>query len=399
MTLEENIFDKMCQRIAFTTSNASLRKALRQIYPRAREDGKTVGWTTLFFKDKIGDLDKEDDIVGWTIALLKDYLPDIEVYVDEICRTVALHMDLIGKNDEDEYIKFVIRMLNEVFVHELIHELGFIINEEEVQDYTTALFEAMKMVWHYIPCPNTNELVTWDVCLACNDFDKHETCPLQRIRKDAIPRQYEQKKYHVSELLKARYSFYERRQKTIAGWSEYWPMFWGRAIGWYVASLYEEKSREFELNVAAKDLAEFYGVPVEPTDDFTITGHIDILPYEDGLSLELKCQYNLKYVTDAPNPHHVAQVQAYWVLGQIQFPEIFSKVKQLRITYYGRNWKGASVPPYKEHVVPMEKIDLLTPARWMRESEDTNKPPAIYCPDWLCRICPHKSLCREDGSG
>jgi len=391
----EDILDRMCQKIEFITSKESLRKVLRQVYPSSKED-KTVGWTTAFFKDNIGRADKEDDLVGWTIALLRDYLPDIEIYIDEICRVVALNMKLIGKNDEDDYIRFVIQALNEVFIHELIHELGFIVNEDEVEDYTTAIFDAMKMVWHYIPCPLKNDLVTWDICLACNDFEKHETCPLQRIRMDAIPRQYEPKKYHVSELLKVRYAFYERRHKTIGAWEDYWSMFWGRAIGYYVASLYKEEVREVELNVHAKDLAKFYGVSVETTDDFLITGHIDILPYEDGLCLELKSQFNLKYVTNAPNPYHCSQILAYWVLGQIQFPEIFSKVKQLRIEYYGRNWRGTSMPPSKEHIIPMENIDILTPARWLRMTEDTNTPPPIYCPDWLCKSCEHKELCKDD---
>jgi len=395
-----DLLEMLCQRIEFTTTDDSLREVMRQIIPKGRERDKKnplIGWATRQFKDNLSEFGRENNAMLWVVAMLKDYLPEIEIYVDEIARGIAIRMKKVNgeKIDEDKFIKFLMDGLSKTLVHELIHDLG-IDNEIEVDDYSHMLLDAMKMVWQYIPCPNSNNLVDWKTCLSCDDSEKHETCPLQRIRQDAVPREYEPKKYHVSELLKVRYSFFERRFKTVAGWEEYWPLFWGRAIGWYVASLYDKETREFELNVNAKDLAKFYGLPAEPTDDFVITGHIDILTEADGLVLELKTQYNLKYITKDPNPHHVAQLQAYYTLGLIQFPDVFGKLKALRIVYFGRNWKGSGMPPYKEHTVPKEIADLLTPARWLRASEDTEHPPPIYCPDWMCKNCPHTEMCREE---
>ena len=398
--LVADLLKKACQRIEFTTTSDSLREIMRQIYPKERKkDDKNplIGWSTRYFKEGLTEVDRENNAILWVIAMLKDYLPEIEVYVDEIAKGVATHMKHTGdaEIDEGKFINFLMDGLSKTLIHELIHDLG-VWDETEVDEYGHMLLNAMKMVWQYIPCPNSNGLVDWKTCFACGDSEKHETCPLQRIRQDAIPREYELKKYHVSELLKTRYAFFERRFKTIAGWDEYWPLFWGRAIGWYIASLYGKESREFEVNVGARDLAKFYGVPAEHTDDFVITGHIDILTEADGLVLELKTQYNLKYITKAPNPHHVAQLQAYYTLGLIQFPDMFGKLKALRIVYLGRNWKGSGMPPYKEHIIPKETVDLLTPARWMRASEDTETPPPIYCPDWMCKNCPHTEMCRED---
>jgi len=395
-----NLLEKMCERIEFTTTDESLREIMRQIFPKEREkDDKRPlsGWATRYFKENLNEFSRENGAILWVIAMLKDYLPEIEIYVDEIAKGLASHMKAADKEiDEDKFITFLMDGLSKTLVHELIHELGPIRSEIETEYYAHTLLDAMKMVWQYIPCPNINSLVDWKTCLSCEDSEKHETCPLQRIRQDAVPREYELKKYHVSELLKVRYSFFERRFKTIASWDDYWPLFWGRAIGWYVASLYDKESREFELNVSASDLARFYGVPAESTDDFAITGHIDILTEADGMVLELKTQYNLKYVTKAPNPHHVAQLQAYYTLGLIQFPDVFGKLKALRIVYFGRNWEGSGMPPYKEHTVPNETVDLLTPGRWLRASEDTEHPPPIYCPDWMCKNCPHTEMCREE---
>ena len=328
-------------------------------------------------------------------------IPDMEIYVDEVARAVAFALRGKGFIDADENVQeemfkeVMVDAMSEVLVHELCHFMG-LHSEKAVDQAVKAIFDSDTMGWHLIACPKHHEPVTWPTCLACDDFEKHEKCPLQRVRQESTPRLYTPQLYHVTELQKIRYAFYERWNKTISSWDDWWAMFWGTAIGHYIEGLYPEGYQEFEFNVSGEDLAKFYGVEPSELDNFVVTGHADIVDKDIGLVIELKTSHSLKYVKDGPNPNHRWQIQAYYTLGLIEFPEIFEKLKEIRIVYYGRTWRGAKLPPSVEHTVPMQTIDLLTPARMMRESELSGMPPAMRCPEWLCRYCKSTTLCKNN---
>lgn len=348
------------------------------------------------------NLPPDSDTIGWTLTLFKKFeIPDMEIYVDEVARAVAFALRMKGFTDADDNVQeqmfreVMIDSMSEVLVHELCHYMG-IHSEKEVDEAVKAIFESDTMTWHLIACPKHNEPVSWPTCLSCDDFEKHPTCPLQRVRQASIPRLYTPKRYHTTELQKIRYAFYERWHKTISSWDDMWSMFWGTAIGHYIEGLYPEGYQEFEFNVQAADLAKFYGVEPSELDDFEVTGHADIVDKDIGLVVELKTSWSLKYVKDGPKPNHRWQIQAYYTLGLIEFPEIFGKIKELRICYYGRQWRGKSLPPSVEHTIPMSTVDLLTPGRMMREAEETGIPPSLRCEKWLCSYCKSKDLCRDN---
>ena len=328
-------------------------------------------------------------------------------------------VDDSGQAEEAAFRLVMATMLSETVCHELCHEFG-VWDEEQVDGAIDALMRepddvlvdkataaemvkglyAGTMVLRWVSCPNTHGLVDWDACFECDDFDKHPTCPLRRIRMDAAPRTYTDKRYHVSELGKVRYAFYDRNCENVWDWQDYWAMMWGRGFGDYVEMLYEKEDKEasqFVFETTAEQLCALYGVEPDEYDDFIVIGHADVNAVElDGLLMELKTQHNLKYVANAPNPGHVFQLQAYYTLMCAQYPEKAKKIKELRLVYFGRTWRGKGLAPYIEHVVPMDVIDLRTRARMMRMSEETRMPPEMRCEDWLCRYCDNKASCRAD---
>lgn len=372
--------ESLKQRVDFVLKSHSFRSLMRRYY----------------------DMPVDSDTIGWTLTLFKKFeMPDMEIYVDEVARAVAFSLREKGFIDADENVQeemfkeVMVDAFSEVLVHELCHYMG-IHSEKAVDEAVKAIFDSDTMGWHLIACPKHHEPVSWPTCLKCTDFEKHESCPLQKVRQASIPRLYTPKLYHVTELQKIRYAFYERWNKTISSWDDWWSMFWGTAMGHYIESLYPEGYQEFEFNVSAADLAKFYKVEPSEIDDFVVTGHADIVDKDIGLVIELKTSWSLKYVKDGPNPNHRWQIQAYYTLGLIEFPEIFEKLKAIKIVYYGRQWRGATLPPTVEHTVPMQTVDLLTPARMMRESEESGIPPSLRCPEWLCRYCKSKDLCNQN---
>lgn len=392
----KELFNKFCQRIDFVMKSASFRNYLmrraRELYGMPNEEG-------------------EDDIVGWTVNVNYIIPPDIEVYIDTMARVAAEGLKELDIYDEagESYSIIMQDMFSEVVIHELLHQFVLLWDEDKVYNAVDAILSSPSenpavieafnslfkgtMVMKWISCPKTNGLVNWDTCFQCDDFTKHPMCPLQRIRKNATPREYTEGRYHVSELYKPRGAYYERWHPTVWDWDEYWAMLWGRGFGDFIESLYPEGQSQFEFDVPAADIAKFLGIEPSEYDNFSVLGHADVVSTDDGLVLELKTQWSLKYVVDAPNPIHRWQLLAYWTLGLIQFPETFSKIEELRLVYFGRTWRGRTMPPYKEHIVQKETVDLLTPGRIMRKHETTSSPPQLMCPEWMCKKCQHKALC------
>jgi len=287
---------------------------------------------------------------------------------------------------EDILINDMIKIINTAVVHELIHEYTEIpesADEDRVTKATIALVDAAKMTWHWIPCPKKNGAkVTWMECLACKDYEKHPSCPLRAIRLDAYPRQYEYGRYHVTELENPRRSYFEREIQYSKEWRSYWSLFFGRAVGFYVESLYAQHKTEVELEID-------YG-------DFKVVGHADIIDEDYGAVLEIKCYHTLRHIIrrGEADPRHEFQARAYYTMLKHAKPYIAKDIKKVRVIYFGRT----GTKQYQEFDVPVEEVDLETPARILHEALKRGEPPEQMCPEWMCKTyCPKeiRKVCKD----
>ncbi len=345
----------------------------------------------------------ENDVIAWCAIFLKEMLPDIEIYVDKLAIGIASRLRMQGMLDEKTFIEHFIAALDISLLHEIIHLEGKTKDEDQVNAMCEAVarhlaFE-VNMGWTYIPCPATGGYVTFEQCVECDDLKKHPQCPLQKIRQDAHDsnRQYTLGRYHVSEVIKPRYAFYERQHATTRGWDDYWAMFLGKAIGYFIEGRYPDGDSEYEFEVKLSDVVALLGRESEPEDEeIVILGHADIADHANKLLLELKTMENLKYVKEGAKPEHIFQTQAYYTLGRVQEPEMFDNLNGARIVYISRARGYKRVPRYIEHKVEMELLDFVDAARTLHNAVKSDKAPPATCPDWLCRYCGHGGNCRAD---
>lgn len=361
------------QHIHFVLKEQSFRKALYRYY---------------------GANDMPDDAAGWCSVLIKKDLPDIEIYIDEVAR--ELHAALKDKEiiDEEIFRIYFSESMSLILLHELIHYYGKVENDDKIENAVDILTKDLYMTWHYIKCPKVQSNVSWIECLECSDADKHETCPLHKIRLDAQPRKVEKGVYHISELSFLRYSYFARITPYADDWDSYYDMFFGKALGWYIESKFAEHQREVELDIHASRLR---GGTQE--DDFHVIGHADIIDEGDGQGIELKFYYALDFVlkNNRADPRHEFQLRSYYTLGKILKPYMFDKIKKLKVVYFSKT-KGRGKPRYKEYEVPLEEVDILSSARILYEAEKAGKPPKGHCDPWMCRYCEPeiKQECEED---
>ena len=344
--------------IDFVFSEESWRKILRKAY----------GF------DKLPD----DETLGWCLYFIKKEMPDIEIYIDRLARAVAYEIKEQGKElTEDVFMRAMIDVLNEVTIHELCHKIGGILNEELIERMTKSMLAEACMTWHYIPCPKLQKMVTWLECLKCKDSEKHPSCPLQRIREDAFKYKYEPNKYHVSELIFPRYAYYNRKYKYAMSWNEYWDLFYGKALGAYIESLYARDRSEMEVAVQL--------------GDYTVYGHADLVDDKELKLYEIKYYYALRHVykSKKAKPEHVLQAQAYYSLGLRSRPDIFKNITGIKVLYFSKT-RERNVPRYVEMDVEMKDIMdwIEKQAKILHEAIKNDTPPKCRCPEWKCKYCP-----------
>jgi CRISPR/Cas system-associated exonuclease Cas4 (RecB family) len=383
MSLNEKIEKalEVSQKIEFVMKQESLKRALKKYYGMEYPERDAVAWCALF---------------------IKEMLPDIEIFIDDLAIAITAQLRRIGMLHEEYLIKYLIEGINLSLIHEIIHFEGDEMDEEKVRSMTDAVVRALEvdMTWTYIPCPATGGYVTFEMCMDCNDLEKHETCPLLAIRRDAHEgnRQYTLGRYHVSELLKTRNSYYGRRHETVRGWDDYWFMFLGKAIGYFIEGNYPEGSQEFEFEVNLADIVKLLGVEPDPVDEeITILGHADVVDREQRLLLELKTIESTYYVKDRAKPEHIWQTQAYYTLGLVQEPELFERLNGARVVYISRaKPRNKQLLRYKEHEVELETLNFVDAARRLHKALMNEAPPEFDCPKWLCNYCDYGKQCRED---
>ena len=329
-----------------------------------------------------------DDAVGWCSMLLKTATVDIEIYIDLLAFYTAGILKREGRFSEGALIDLLKIGLNFSLIHEFTHWATDETDEDRVNAAAIALLSGRWMTWSTIPCPKKEgEEVTWVECLACDDRQKHPSCPLRKIRIDAYPRQYEIGKYHVTELPFPRYSYYNRIYKYARSWDEYYDLLYGKALGWYIESKYAEHQREVTLDVPF----------TRDGETIRVVGHGDIVDDDVGNVYELKFYYSLKYIVErgTPNPEHEFQVRAYYTLGLLCKPWMFNKIQKIKMIYYSK-LKGRKFPRRKEFVVPLEKVDVETNAWILHKALKTKVAPKELCPKWKCRYCPYKAICESE---
>ena len=321
------------------------------------------------------------DKAGWCSAQLKKVIPDVEIYIDSIAGAVAEYLRERGKLTEDNLVKYIVRSIEHTVLHELTHLFSGELDDVRVENAVNAVLDDTFMVWSLIPCPKKDgEPVTWVECLSCTDAEKHPTCPLHRIRVNAYPRQYKLGVYHVTELLDPRYSYFERTVDYAKKWDDYWNLFFGVAVGHYVESLYANHKQEVDLEVVVAHDED--GEPV------TVVGHADIIDEDVGWIMEIKCYHSLTHIVrrGRADPRHEFQVRAYWTLlkKSEKWRWMTKRIKKVRVIYFGRT----GTRRYREFDVPLEEVDVVTPALILHRALKTGVPPRQKCAEWRCRFCP-----------
>lgn len=318
-----------------------------------------------------------DDAIGWCSWFVKKEIPDVEVYIDRLAKYVAKTLKERGHLTEELFRQNLIACLDLVVLHELTHQFGEIKDERLVEYITRILLADAWMTWHYIPCPKTNTMVTWLECLQCKDSEKHPTCPLQRIREDAFKYKYEPNKYHIHELIHPRYSFYNRKYKHAMSWDDYWDMFYGKALGAYIESLYARDRSEMEVEWQL--------------GNYTVYGHADLVDDKELKLYEIKYYYSLNHVYKAKQakPEHILQAQAYYTLGLKCRPDVFKDITGIKVLYFSKT-RSKTTPRYVEMPVPMKDISdwIEKQAEILHKAIQDDTPPKCRCPEWMCKYCP-----------
>lgn len=332
------------------------------------------------------------DTAAWCSIFRKQLLPDIEIYLDVIMRELYKYLRENDEYSENMYRHWLTTFLTEMVVHELIHYDSNTSNEYLVSNAVRAILsekpEDAFMVWGFIPCPRLHRDVTWAECLSCEDDIKESVCPLLKIRQDAFPRTDRPNEYHVSELQFLRQSYYGRRLPYSKSWNDYWSWFFGKAVGYYVASLFGTKQGEVSLRLEYDDIDE--------NDLVFNTGHVDVLDDRIGILYEFKCYKTLTYIVadGKPDKRHEWQARAYYTMAKKSRPDLLRNLKKVMVVYFGRTGKLQ----YKEFEVPMEEVDLWTPTSILHHSLKNAKPPKQLCDaPWLCKsYCDYRGICKKE---
>lgn len=292
---------------------------------------------------------------------------------------------------EQVCVDAAIDFCSELPLHENIHDCGDLTDEETTFKLMYMLMDGFKKMkfnsWHYLYCPNRGgERVSWDTCYKCKDTEKHPTCPFLALRKDAYPRQYEEGRYHVSELGNLRMSYYERVGEPYArDWQQYNPLLLGKALGWFIESLYKKEHHEIELFLNREQCQQLTTEPL-PADFKGISAHQDLhLETEDGgvlVELKLYAFIGIMVRQRKAKPEHEQQARAYLTMGQILYPKLYGTVKKVWVTYYTKAKEAITKIDIE---VPCEPVDMVTPALTLHKALTAKNPDLLpRCPPYLC---------------
>lgn len=229
-------------------------------------------------------------------------------------------------------------------------------------------------IWLWIPCPKKNGAhVSWDTCLSCSDAEKHEQCPLLAIRADSTPRGYKPGIYHCTETKSPRRAWFNRTTDYVKGW---FPLdtidfFIGKSIHDRIQKFYPRHITEVRVWKDYKD--PVYG-------DFKGTGSVDVVDTLNALLLEIKSIMSLKWVIARGKPidDHVYQANVYYEWGMYSRPDMFEKLKQIKIVYICKTKYGPT--RYKEFDEPFTPpLGLEQNIRALHKSIMTGIPPKQLC--------------------
>ena len=346
-------------------------------------------------------IEMPNEAMGWCGEAIIKLLPSVEIYIDNIARSTAAYLRARNNLTEDEFIKHVTFAIDSTVLHELIHEMGETLDEEGVEAMCDAVYAFLNvnMVWKSIACPLKGEPIAWETCMACNDHDKAPECPLQQIRIDAYPRQFQIGRYHVSELWRVRNAYYDRRTMSTKSWAEYWDLFIGKAIGWFIEAHYPKDFGEYEFEVPLTKIVEFFGMDPDPVDaEITILGHADVVDFANKILLELKTTAGMEHVQEEAKGEHKFQLLSYYLLGLIQVPDMFRELRSARLVYLGKTFsRGKGTRRYVEHEIPLSTPNFVAEVRMLHVALKTGKPPNTECPSWMCRYCDGVAECQAEG--
>jgi len=337
-----------------------------------------------------------DESMAWSSLHWKRAIPDIEFFINEYCVRVAqdlkdkglLYDKITGELNEQLLTDILMKMIGVILLHELIHTHGEVVDEEVVEKFVTEMVQEYKdiwMTWTFVPCPKKKmKKVTLIDCFACDDLQKHGSCPLQKIRKLIQPREYKPNEYHVTELFFPRYAYYERTRQRTASWNDMWDIIYGNALHHYIQTAYDADQKEIALE--------------EDFGEFKIVGSADIV---DIHLIDLKFYYTIKWICKENEAHDFTQfqVRCYWRMGRkTKNPKIrkqFEELRGIKVIYFSK-MRGRTFPRYREFPVPVTDIDLFKHGRVIHEALKNHKPPEIKCPSWRCKFCAFIFPCKRN---
>ncbi|MEM3646601.1 MAG: PD-(D/E)XK nuclease family protein [Thermofilum sp.] len=323
------------------------------------------------------------------------------VFVDEVARVAKLVLDKLPVSREEReraLINVIITLLNDLTIHELLHAEG--LAEKEAIKAVNALLKwrVLEWVWNRIPCPKQGKEISFDECLQCLDYEKHEDCPLWIIRKTLEPRSLEAHTYHVTELTNPRKAYYSRLHSHVQGWADSALDYWfGKAAHAFIQQSFPASQREIFVwwNLG----------------DVKIVGSIDAYDHIHRVLYEFKTYATIKFLLqrNAPEPEHVYQAQSYVKLAEMSIPSIRPEVIKIvylaksRLPRIMRNGRRTIMEEnveqrYKEFTLkPEPPEDLEKRARMLDEALEKRRPPTMKCSEWMCKECEYRKYCQEDG--
>jgi CRISPR/Cas system-associated exonuclease Cas4 (RecB family) len=170
-------------------------------------------------------------------------------------------------------------------------------------------------------------------------------------------------------------------------WDQVWDYFFGHAVHTYIQETFPRPYREIYVT---QDFTR-------EKEKITLVGGIDAYDPAQRVLLEFKTYATLDFVArDEPEPDHVYQSQAYIAMAKTSKPWLVAE--KIRLVYLAKTKSHRGIARYREFLIePKAPEDLETRTWTLHDALQGGQPPPTQrCTPWLCKFCPHISMCAED---